>query len=102
MRKNGTGGLCGNRLRACIWAGAALFGAPEACLAQPPVPFTISTIAGTPTAGFSGDSGPATAAQLNNPCAVSLDGSNNIYIGDQLNYRVRKMTNGGNISTIAG
>ena len=63
----------------------------------------ISTIAGTGTAGFSGDGGAASSAQLNNPVAIAIDGSGNIYISDQYNQRIRKITaSTGNISTIAG
>jgi sugar lactone lactonase YvrE len=63
----------------------------------------ISTIAGTGTAGFSGDGGAATSAQLNNPVAIALDASGNIYISDQYNQRIRKINaSTGNISTIAG
>ena len=63
----------------------------------------ISTIAGTGTSGFSGDGGAATSAQINNPAAVAVDASGNIYISDQYNQRIRKITaSTGNISTIAG
>lgn len=63
----------------------------------------ISTIAGTGTAGFSGDGGSASSAQINNPAAVAVDGSGNVYISDQYNQRIRKITlSTGNISTIAG
>jgi hypothetical protein len=63
----------------------------------------ITTIAGTGTAGFSGDGAAATSAQLNNPVGVAIDGSGNVYIADQYNQRIRKITiSTGNISTIAG
>ena len=62
----------------------------------------ISTIAGTGTAGFSGDGGLATAANLRGPNGICLDSLGNIYIADVQNYRIRKFTVGGNISTIAG
>lgn len=63
----------------------------------------ITTIAGTGTAGFSGDSGAATAAQLNFPAYISFDPAGNMYIGDAANQRVRKITKStGIISTIAG
>ncbi|MFA6149898.1 MAG: T9SS type A sorting domain-containing protein [Chitinophagaceae bacterium] len=63
----------------------------------------ISTIAGNGTAGFSGDGGAATSANLNNPVGVAVDGSGNVYISDQYNQRIRKVTAAtGNISTIAG
>ena len=49
----------------------------------------VTTIAGTGTAGFSGDGGPATAAQLNLPTRVALDGSGNVFIADYNNQRIR-------------
>jgi len=63
---------------------------------------TISTAAGTGTAGYSGDGGPATSAQLNHPTGVAVDSSGNLYIADCLNDRIRKVTPGGTISTVAG
>src|SRR5690348_16965187 len=101
MRKIGTGGPCRNRGVARVLAAAALLGAPVWSLAQAPPAFTISTLVGSAGGGFAGDGGPAAAAQINNPCALALDGSGNLYIGDQLNYRVRKIANG-NISTVVG
>ena len=62
----------------------------------------ISTVAGTGTAGFSGDGAAATAAQLSNPQGVAVDGSGNLYIGDRDNQRIRKVDSAGNISTVAG
>ena len=53
---------------------------------------TIHTIAGNGTAGYAGDGGPATAAQLYAPYAVLLDGSGNVYVSDSRNNRVRKLT----------
>ncbi len=63
---------------------------------------TITTFAGTGTAGFSGDGGPATEAQLNRPIGVAVDGSGNLYIADGLNYRIRKVDSSGVITTFAG
>jgi len=62
---------------------------------------TITTIAGTGTAGFSGDNGAATSAQLALPSAVAVDSTGNIYIADTNNQRIR-MISGTTISTIAG
>jgi sugar lactone lactonase YvrE len=63
----------------------------------------ISTVAGDGTAGFSGDGAAATSAELNEPFSAVVDSSGNIYIGDNLNYRVRKVNIWtGIISTIAG
>jgi hypothetical protein len=62
----------------------------------------ISTYAGTGTAGFAGDGGAATAAQLNEPVDAALDGAGNLYIADRANHRVRRVTPQGVITTIAG
>jgi sugar lactone lactonase YvrE len=64
--------------------------------------YTINTVAGTGTAGYSGDGGPATSAQLCTPAGVAVDSSGNLYIGDTGNHRVRKVAVGGTISTVAG
>ena len=63
---------------------------------------TISTFAGNGTPGFSGDGGPATAAQLLAPIDVDVDAQGNLYIADFGNRRVRKVTTTGVISTVAG
>ena len=63
---------------------------------------TITTIAGTGEIGFSGDGGPATAARLDNPHDVAVDGAGNLYIADTYNYRIRKVDSTGTITTIAG
>lgn len=62
----------------------------------------ISTVAGNGTAGYAGDAGAATSAQLNNPCGVAVDKSGTLYIADTRNHRIRKVTAGGTISTVAG
>jgi sugar lactone lactonase YvrE len=63
---------------------------------------TISTVAGTGVNGFSGDGGPATAAQLSWPISLAIDGAGSLYIADQYNYRIRKVTPDGIITTVAG
>jgi uncharacterized repeat protein (TIGR03803 family) len=63
----------------------------------------ITTVAGDGTAGYSGDGGAATKAELDDPIGVGLDTSGNIYIGDFSNNRVRKVTvSTGIITTVAG
>ncbi len=62
----------------------------------------ITTVVGNGTAGFSGDSSAATAGKINNPYGVCLDTSGNLYITDNLNYRIRKIATSGTIYTYAG
>ncbi len=63
---------------------------------------SITTVAGTGEPGFSGDSGPATKAQLDLPIAVAVDREGNLYISDEENYRIRKVDKDGIITTFAG
>lgn len=67
----------------------------------------ISTVAGTattnPNKGFTGDGGPATSAELNNPYAIAFDSAGNLYIADTNNNVVRKVAaKTGIITTVAG
>jgi sugar lactone lactonase YvrE len=62
----------------------------------------ISTVAGNGTSGFSGDSGFAISAELNDPNRVAVDASGNLFIADTGNNRIRKVTPNGVISTVAG
>jgi len=62
----------------------------------------ISPVAGNGTAGFSGDGGPATSAELNDPAAVGIGPAGSLYIADRNNNRVRKIDAGGVITTVAG
>lgn len=62
----------------------------------------ITTVAGTGAAGFGGDDGPATNAQLNRPIGVTVDGIGNLFIADSDNHRIRKVNTSGIITTIAG
>jgi uncharacterized protein (TIGR03437 family) len=52
----------------------------------------ITTIAGTGTAGFNGDNGLATSAQLNKPTGVAVDSTGKVYVADSANLRVRLLT----------
>ncbi len=63
---------------------------------------TITTFAGTGAQGFSGDSGPATQALLNQPSGVCVAPSGVIYVNDQFNHRVRAISTSGIITTVAG
>jgi trimeric autotransporter adhesin len=62
----------------------------------------ITTFAGTGTAGFSGDGGPATQATLNFPQGIAFDSKGDLIIADRVNNRLRMVSPDGNISTIAG
>jgi len=62
----------------------------------------ISTIAGNGIAGYSGDNGPATAAEINVPVAITIDHFGNLYVADRSNNRIRKINTAGIISTVAG
>jgi uncharacterized protein (TIGR03437 family) len=62
----------------------------------------ITTVAGTGVAGFGGDGGPATAAQLNLPYGLAADAAGYLYIADLGNNRVRRIAPDGTISTVAG
>jgi trimeric autotransporter adhesin len=63
---------------------------------------TITTVAGSANFGFSGDGGLATSAELNGPTGVAVDSSGNLFIADTANNRIRKVSAGGIITTIAG
>jgi uncharacterized protein (TIGR03437 family) len=66
----------------------------------------LRTYAGVASAGFSGDSGPAAAAQLSQPGGLAFDAQGNLYVadGDNVNFapRIRKINPQGVISTVAG
>ncbi|MFI5150911.1 MAG: NHL repeat-containing protein [Bacteroidia bacterium] len=63
---------------------------------------TITTIAGNGKSGYSGDGGPALQASMNNPAQLCADKEGNIFVADQENSAIRKITPSGIISTIAG
>ena len=62
----------------------------------------ITTVAGTGSEGYNGDGGPAAAAQLYGPAAVTTDPSGDLFISDAWNNVVRKVAPNGIISTVAG
>jgi Ca2+-binding RTX toxin-like protein len=63
---------------------------------------TITTFAGTGVPGYSGDTGQAISAMLNDPTDVAADRAGNVYIADKSNHRVRKVDPMGVITTFAG
>jgi DNA-binding beta-propeller fold protein YncE len=62
----------------------------------------ITTVAGTGTAGFAGDGGPARRARLNGPAALAFDRQGNLYVADKLNHRIRRIDGQGHIASFAG
>ena len=62
----------------------------------------MSTVAGTGTAGFSGDNGPAAAAQMRTPTGVAGTADGGYVFSDQGNSRVRRVSPSGVVTTIAG
>ena len=76
--------VCGNRVRKVSATG------------------TITTVAGTGQAGFGGDGGPATSAQLDQPHNVAVLAAGGFLIADAGNARVRRVSPSGTISTVAG
>jgi uncharacterized protein (TIGR03437 family) len=63
--------------------------------------YIMSAFAGNGTAGFLGDGGAATSAELSSPSGIAFDSSGNLYIADSANQRIREIS-GGTINTIAG
>jgi uncharacterized protein (TIGR03437 family) len=101
MRTEGKPGLV-RAIPFCL-LGIALVLAPA--MSQAPATdqtYTIRTLAGDGTGAFAGDGGAAASAQLFDPFGLFLDGSGNLYIADQLNSRVRKISPDGTITTVAG
>jgi sugar lactone lactonase YvrE len=62
----------------------------------------ITTFAGTGEAGNSGDGGPATEAQINDPNGVAINAEGNLYFADDLAMVIRRVALDGTISTVVG
>lgn len=114
MAGNGTPGFTGNNIPATNAAIAPsgiavddsgnvyIAEANNNCVRRVSKTGIISMYAGNGTSGFMGDNGIATAAELANPVAVAVDAAHNLYISDQNNNRIRKVTPLGIITTVAG
>jgi sugar lactone lactonase YvrE len=63
---------------------------------------TVTVFAGNGTSGFSGDGGPAAAAQLAGPGGLTFDSTGNLYFTESVNFRVRQVDLSGTIHTVAG
>ena len=83
-------------------AGNVYFDSTLACVFKQNPVGIVTRVAGTCHAGYSGDGGPATDAQLGGILRVAVDRAGNLYIADGVNQRVRKVTSDGIITTVAG
>ncbi|MFN2504386.1 MAG: hypothetical protein ABR540_09165, partial [Acidimicrobiales bacterium] len=84
---------------------AVLVAAVVTIVANPPATAAVGDItvfAGTGPGGFSGDGGPATAAQINGPGDAVSDAAGNVYIADTQNHRIRRVAPDGTITTVVG
>lgn len=102
---NGTPVTCTVKARNAIGSSAAsqVSGSVTPVAIGGNIPGFITTVAGNGATGYSGDGGPAGSASFNYPVGVSLDSTGNIYVADQFNHRIRKITvSTGVITTVAG
>lgn len=63
---------------------------------------TVTVFAGSPTAVPGAADNTGTSATFNGPTGLEIDGSNNLYVGDYANFKVRKITPAGVVTTVAG
>jgi hypothetical protein len=101
---SGSISVSGNGSVKSIIAMAAASGSTDSGLAAASfkVSHVISTVAGKGTYGFSGDGAASTNAEFRYPSGIAVDSSGNYYVADAYNYRVRKISSIGTITTIAG
>ena len=92
-----TGGVAVDQMGNCYFANGIVISRLDG------VTGIVTTVAGTGVYGYSGDGGPATAAQLFQPSGVALDAVGNLYISDATNDNVRMVAAAtGIITTVAG
>lgn len=72
------------------------------CILKLDVNGVLTRVAGTAMPGYSGDGGLAVNAQLNYPTHLAIDRFNNLLVADAVNYRIRRISAKGIITTIAG
>jgi streptogramin lyase len=90
--------VIGVRMKSAFWIlGAALLGANVSA-----AEWTISTFAGTGKRGYSGDGGPASSAEINDPYGVVRGPDGAIYFCETAGQRIRRVAKDGTISTVAG
>src|SRR5437016_4292288 len=94
-------GLDGRRLGAAVAAVLAAAACVGAAARASGPGATITTVAGTGTAGYSGAGGAALGAQLKSPADLAVS-QGSLYIADSGNSRVRKVSPSGTITTVAG
>src|SRR4051794_2520953 len=97
--------VCPRHLTLARWVAGGVVALAALALATPAGAATglIFTVAGVDgQSGFSGDGGPATKALLNSPTSVAETADGGMLITDQLNDRIRLVSAGGVISTVAG
>jgi hypothetical protein len=83
-------------------AGALYFGDAEHYRVRRLAAGVVTTVTGDGTSGFTGDGGPASGAEISRPLDLAADGAGNVYFLDFDNVRVRRITPGGTIDTVAG
>ncbi len=62
----------------------------------------VTTLAGLTNGGTGSADGTGTAASFNFPMGVAVDSSGNVYVGDNSNHMIRKITSAGVVTTLAG